>query len=53
MQWVPAQLLSVLHFSSLPSLFPKVLHSLQPAFTRRTSGHCLGALISENLCFLR
>jgi hypothetical protein len=24
MQWVPAQLLSVLHFSSLPSLFPKV-----------------------------
>jgi hypothetical protein len=31
---------------------PNAVLSLQPTFTRRTSGHCLGAYIAENFCSL-
>jgi hypothetical protein len=50
--WVqcdPAQLLSLLHLSSVPSSHPNVLPPLQPTCTRRTSGHCLGTFITVNL----
>jgi hypothetical protein len=45
----PAELLSLLHLSSLPSSQPNVLHPLQHTITRRTSGYCLGTLITINL----
>jgi hypothetical protein len=48
-RWNPAQLLSFLHFSSLPSSQPNVLPHLKLTFTRRTSGHCLGTFIAVNL----
>jgi hypothetical protein len=34
---------------SLPSPLPNALPSLQPTFARRTSGHCLGTFIVENV----
>jgi hypothetical protein len=34
---------------SLTSTLPNALTSLQPTFTMRTSGHCLGTFITENL----
>jgi hypothetical protein len=34
---------------ALPSPIPNALPSLQSAFTRRTSGHCLGTFIVVNL----
>jgi hypothetical protein len=37
-RWDHAQLLSLLHFSSLSSSHPKVLPPLQPTFTRRRTG---------------
>jgi hypothetical protein len=48
-QWDPAQLLFLLHFSSLPPSHPKVLPPIQTIFTRRKSGHCLGTFIAVNL----
>jgi hypothetical protein len=48
-QWNPVQLFSLLHLSSLPSSQPNVLPSLQPTFTRRTNGHCLGTFIAVKL----
>jgi hypothetical protein len=49
MQWNPTQLLSLLHLSSLPSSQPNILPPVQPTFTRRTNGHCLGTFIAVNL----
>jgi hypothetical protein len=49
MQWNPTQLLSLLHLSSIPSSETNVLPRVQPTFTRRTSGHCLGTFIAVNL----
>jgi hypothetical protein len=48
-QWTPAQLLYLLHLSSIPSSQPNVIPPLQPNFTRRTSGHCLGTFVALNL----
>jgi hypothetical protein len=49
MQWNPAQLLSLFLRASLPFSQPNVLLPLQPPFTWRTSGHCLGTFIAVNL----
>jgi hypothetical protein len=37
------------HFISQPSPLSNAVHYLQRAFTRRTSGHCLGIFIAVNL----
>jgi hypothetical protein len=47
----PAQFLSLLHLSYLPTL-SNGLPPLEPSFTRRTSGHFLGTLIAVNLALL-
>jgi hypothetical protein len=49
MQWNPAQLLSLLQPSSLPSSQANVLPPLQPTFTKTTSGYCTGTFIAVNL----
>jgi hypothetical protein len=49
MQWNPAQLISLLRLSPIPSSQPNVLLPLQPTFTKRTSGHCLGTFTAVYL----
>jgi hypothetical protein len=49
MQWSAALLLSLIQLSPLPSSQLNILPSLQPTFTRRTSGHCLGTFIAVSL----
>jgi hypothetical protein len=51
-QWDPAQLLSLLHFSSLASSLLNVLPPPKHTFTRRTSGHSLGTFIAVSLALL-
>jgi hypothetical protein len=48
-QWDPAQLLFLLHFSSLASSLLNVLPPPKHTFTRRTSGHSLGTFIAVSL----
>jgi hypothetical protein len=49
MQWTPAQLLSLIHLSPVPSSQPNFLRPVHSTFTRRTSGHCLGTFIALKL----